>query len=665
MKKINLFDNRINFLLPILFLFIQSTFTFSQHPNCGLYGAVYRLGSSQINCANAHVNEPGTYDYDASCEDLVLEVELQYASAELTEDVDVQIKIPKSTLYPYQFLNLDVFTDNSTTTDYIFDATVTLDENNPEVTLYITFRSTKGGFSTHYLVPRDKLHSQSNFYTYPTLKFDNYTGNIISGTLQQAITDGYVTSASNSCSSGPQLISIHDVLNIDVASYCFHGGWNNQSNQTGNHITHLTMSPGAEIIVEAGNTLILRNELVTCCLNQSDRWKSITVESGATLIALNTTFDNGHYAINAMPGSTIYVKDCHFEDAYVGIYGGPTNDGVGPSVIYANGNTSFTFDGTFNSSYSGEEALDGGKTLAGLKVEDCNNVFVSYNGGSSPSFDNLQYGILLRNSNLYAHKPKFSNLTSGISQFGIWGGGVGIASRSDHQNNFLDVTGFGKNSTVNFNNITFGVVNRGNLLTFKDNKMTDMYSCIDHKDTRQNASIISNFMQTFHIGIDLALNSGPGGEIHENDIYVKTYDDAIGITQLMERKEWDIKQNLIESHKGQFGLLRNSSRFGFIHENTFQMKSTVSDYYSGVKNENGGSVNFYCNYFPSESSSTEAYGMLSSMSPTLYLTCNEFDNYRFSTGFVNGNLNTKGYIVYERIFRTCPWKPNQPDGNHW
>jgi len=109
----------------------------------------------------------------------------------------------------------------------------------------------------------------------------------------------------------------------------------------------------------------------------------------------------------------------------------------------------------------------------------------------------------------------------------------------------------------------------------------------------------------------------------------------------MARKAWKIKQKLIESEEGLFGFLRTGSLFGSIHENTFLMKSSVANYYSGLKNEAAGSVNIFCNDFNADNSSTEAYGMLNAMAPTLYLTCNSFDNYRFSSGFVNANLNTK------------------------
>ena len=263
-------------------------------------------------------------------------------------------------------------------------------------------------------------------------------------------------------------------------------------------------------------------------------------------------------------------------------------------------------------------------------------------GNNVVQFNNLQYGILLKNSNLRAIKPVFSNMTSGISQFGIWGAGVAIASRSDLQNNSIVVKGFGKNSITNFNNLTYGIVNRGSKLEFTDNKMTSIYTCIDHKDTRQAVSIKSNRMEPYHIGLDLAFNTGAtDGEIQENDIIVKSYNDAIGINMQRDRKDWKIKQNLIESEEGLFGFLRTGSLFGSIHENIFHMKSSVANYYSGLKNEAAGSVNIFCNDFNADNSSTEAFGMLNVMAPTLYLTCNSFDNYRFSSGFVNGNLNTK------------------------
>ncbi|MEI2694451.1 MAG: T9SS type A sorting domain-containing protein [Saprospiraceae bacterium] len=624
-------------LWVILFLFHSTGFLEAQNPNCDLYGASYTIGASYTDCANAHVDDPVVNDFDAACENIILEVELQWASYDLNKPVLVQIQIEKSNRCPLKVIDLGLFTDNSTNDYFIFDAIVTLDENHPIESFSLVMQELAGCNGIINVVAYDKLESQSSYFEYPPLKTGNYSGPILSGSLEDAISNIFMVSSTNSCTN-VQEFAVSNLLEVDVASYCFLGSWNIGGNPD-NSYAHITMSPGAEIVVKEGNTLTLKNELVTCCFANSDRWKSITVETGATLIALNTTFDNGHYAINALPGSTIIVSDCYFKDAYVGIYGG---SGGGPTFVSVSGKSSFTFDGSFNSTYSNEPSLEGAKPLAGIKLEDCASVLLSNIGNNVVQFNNLQYGILLKNSNLRAIKPVFSNMTSGISQFGIWGAGVAIASRSDLQNNSILVKGFGKNSIANFNNLTYGIVNRGNKIEFTDNKMTNIYTCIDHKDTRQAVSIKSNRMEPYHIGLDLAFNTGAtDGEIQENDLIIKSYNDAIGINMQMDRKDWKIKQNLIESEEGLFGFLRTGSLFGSIHENTFHMKSSVANYYSGLKNEAAGSVNIFCNDFDADNSSTEAYGILNVMAPTLYLTCNSFDNYRFSSGFVNGNLNTK------------------------
>ncbi|MEO6189059.1 MAG: hypothetical protein ABIO44_00555, partial [Saprospiraceae bacterium] len=479
----------------------------------------------------------------------------------------------------------------------------------------------------------DKLASEQNYYYREGANFKDLNKLYVSGLLSDNIAQFKLTKPELS-SISPQKFKIIGKLIIDVPEYHLLGQCN-VGIPPGPGYAHVSMDPGAEIVVNPGSVLYITNNYIQSCSNE--RWKSITLLPGAYLISENSTFDNAHIAVDAKAGSLVIINDCHFLDPYIGI------DAIEPGVILnVTGDCKFRFDGTFNSSYPGEPTLEGNKSLAGIRIQNGMTSCIKGTSTKFPYFDGLQYGILAQNTDLEVTRVKFLNLNSGISQFGFWGGGVGIASRSDNQNNVLNVTGFGKNERINFNHCTVGILNRGNKTIVKDNNMSDIYLCIDHKDTRSDCEISSNRLVANHVGIDLAYNKGTNGNIHHNDIITVDNDDAIGINQTRDYKYWLITKNLFESNKGQFGFNRLATigSGSNIVENTFKMNNSVRNNYTALKNDGTGTTNIMCNYFESSNRNIDAYGLLNNTSPSIYLYCNQFDNYRYSTGFVNGNLGT-------------------------
>ncbi|NOT37718.1 MAG: hypothetical protein HOP11_10115 [Saprospiraceae bacterium] len=632
------------FIIISLFL-INQTLSYSQIPDCfdNKYRFYYTAHDTYIDCHS--VSSPPWSNIDAACENINLSsrIFLIEGDPHPNESIDIRITFQAGASCPISIVNSGNFIVTQSGINYTLDATVSLtNQNNNSVTLQCILKNLKG-CNGHYLFEYwDKLSSETQFKFRGKLNVGNYTGPVLSGSLQQAITEFRVVSPNNSCVD-VQGISVDGVLNIDVPNYCIIGQWNNSFGPPyGNELAHITMSSGAEIVVKAGNKLTIKNNNVRCCLSADghtaiSRWKSITVEPGATLELINSNFNNGHFAVHAMANSTVIVSDCWFQSAYVGIY---SEGSQGPAIINVSGKTQFTNVG-FYPMYSGELALDGGKPLAGIKVENCKSVNVTNAGNLLyPRFVDLQYGILTKNSNVNVVKSYFRSMNSGIPQFNFKGGGIGIACQSD-QNNLLTVSGFGKNDQVNFEELNIGIANKGSLLTVEKNKTSNVNICVQHEDTKLRATINNNRFEANKIGISLSGNEGQNGQIQNNDIITKINDDAIGISRNLDRKFWNISNNLVTTEKGAFGFLNNSSVQSQIQENTFLLKTSASAPFSGVKNENSVNTGYSCNLFPAESTSLEAYGMLSSAALQTRFNCNSFNNYRFSTGFINSNLGTE------------------------
>ncbi|MCI1266074.1 MAG: T9SS type A sorting domain-containing protein [Saprospiraceae bacterium] len=402
-----------------------------------------------------------------------------------------------------------------------------------------------------------KCPNQANYTQNANLTYASSTGPVVNGSLNQLIMDGVLTNASNSCLSATRF-TVNGNLDIDVPNYCGIG----QGTYLGG-AAHIRMTAGSTITVKSGSTFNLKDNYIIACDGQ--RWNSIIVEPFATLNVINTTFDNGHFEINALAGSRVTCQGSTFKDGAIGI-------NAENGAIINSDNCDFVFTGAFKSFYPNEPPIVGNRTFAGIKA---NFAPVKVSNGST--FSNLLNGIWGDNSNIDDNGSTYSNFWDyGTNNYGSGSGAVfngnGIHSISSVGNN-LSVEG----STFNVGNT--GIYTKGvNCTNIKLNTMpyvlTGMYfdqspgRNFDIKSNTINAtsrgmifgwtgdvnSIIVNDQNSINligensVGIDLFEVGGPNKFIHNNNISIGP--GYIGINHINSRNTWMYNNSIFSNGAG-------------------------------------------------------------------------------------------------------------------
>ncbi|MBK8644723.1 MAG: T9SS type A sorting domain-containing protein [Saprospiraceae bacterium] len=418
-----------------------------------------------------------------------------------------------------------------------------------------------------------KCLSDPYYKRYITFLYNSSNGFVVQGSLQELINNLKLASQANSCSNRQQLI-INGNLDIDAGYYCLlgHGDYQNGA-------SHIRMLPGSSITVKSGNVLTLNENYVIACDGQ--RWNSIVVEPGAILKVFNTTFDNGHFEIEAKSGSTVIVKDSKFKDAAIGIR---ADEFANVDVE----DSEFIFQG-FNASYAGEPALEA-KTWSGIYAEKSG---VRVNAGS---FINLLNGVRTLDSKLTVEESNFNN---------IWEVGNSNISAEKSNGKAIHSAGLPNNTLVSnctVENSNWGIYTKGVNCTASNNHMKNVLTGMqfDYSPGRK-FDIKHNNLAAVNRGINFSWTGEVSSIIvNERNTIQLMGQNAIGIELVETRGNLKtIFQNDIQIGDGYKGIHHLNSGGTWTYNNSIYANGTQSFPNAGISIIGGRDNLVACNYLSS------------------------------------------------------------------
>ncbi|HQX44486.1 MAG TPA: T9SS type A sorting domain-containing protein [Saprospiraceae bacterium] len=476
----------------------------------------------------------------AGCEPIVFKVVPGWSGTP-QEIGEVLIEIIRDV--PFEVVDLGDFTKEEVIVNGILERTLFKARFDPAEVPWadklLVLRDLYGGQAR--FIYEYKCLSDPYYKRYITFLYNSSNGFVVQGSLQELINNLKLANQANSCINRQQLI-INGNLDIDAGYYCLlgHGDYQNGA-------SHIRMLPGSSITVKSGNILTLNENYVIACDGQ--RWNSIVVEPGAILKVFNTTFDNGHFEIEAKSGSTVIVKDSKFKDAAIGIR---ADEFANVDVE----DSEFIFQG-FNASYDGEPALEA-KTWSGIYAEKSG---VRVNAGS---FINLLNGVRTLDSKLTVEESNFNN---------IWEVGNSNISAEKSNGKAIHSVGLPNNTLVSnctVENSNWGIYTKGVNCTAGNNHMTNVLTGMqfDYSPGR-TFDIKHNNITALNRGINFSWTGEVSSIIvNEQNTIQLTGKNAIGIDLVETRGNLKtIFQNNIHIGNGYKGINHENSRGSWIYNN--------------------------------------------------------------------------------------------------
>ena len=375
---------------------------------------------------------------------------------------------------------------------------------------------------------------------------------------------------------------------------------------------NITMKGEAEIIVSSGNSLGIKDnvELINCPLE--GYWKSITVESGATLNADGATFQGANSAIRIKDGGVAVINNCTFIDNFIGI----TVEEGGTLVVngstFTNCNTALENKSNQTIEFVGNTVLDctnGINSIGNPTMTLEENTFANGSKGISfigtpnvlsfnrNSFDNYQTGISLTSSqssvnltSTFGNENTFTNNRYGIfSNTDMW------IQHSIFDNNNVAITSWFANDVrvwdCQIDESHIAVDGYKSMLNLKDNFIgintpvntgVNMILC---EATQINSSIITAYKSAINsiagVNIEITDNcqlTALGGGSNISGAAVKSFDDI----------NFSVHNSLIESGGNMGGIFLNSSSPCTISNNYITMNDDFDS--SGIRVHGGGQI---------------------------------------------------------------------------
>jgi len=511
----------------------------------------------------------------AGCEPIVFKVVPGWFSTP-QEIGEVLIEITRDV--PFEVVDLGDFTKEEVFVNGILERTLFKARFDPAEVPWadklLVLRDLHGGqarFTYEY-----KCLSDPYYKRYITFMYNSSNGFVVQGSLQELINKLKLANQTSSCSNRQQLI-INGNLDIDAGYYCLlgHGDYQNGA-------SHIRMMPGSTITVKSGNILTLNENYLVACDGQ--RWNSIVVEPGAILKVFNTTFDNGHFEIEAKSGSTVIVKDSKFKDAAIGIR---ADEFVNLDVE----DSEFIFQG-FNASYAGEPALEA-KTWSGIYAEKSG---VRVNSGA---FINLLNGVRTLDSKLTLDGTNFKNILE------VGNSNVNNGSAEKSNGKAIHATGLPNNTLVSnctVDNCNWGIYSKGVNCTASNNHMTNVLTGMqfDYSPGR-TFDIKHNNITAVNRGINFSWTGEVSSIIvNEQNTIQLMGQNAVGI-ELVETRGYlkTIFQNNIQIGNGYKGINHLNSGGTWTYNNSIYANGTHSLPNVGISISGGRDNLVACNYLSS------------------------------------------------------------------
>lgn len=232
----------------------------------------------------------------------------------------------------------------------------------------------------------------------------------------------------------------------------------------------MRMQPGAGIVVQSHNTLILKtvshNGGFYGC---GQMWRGIRVEPQANLESVFSWIADAQYAVEALDKSNILLQSNTFRRNYTGLFfnaGGEFNlenfadntiDGADPLLP----------------PFAGQTPAPGTRPFAGVDVTGQSNLSIGVAGAQPNRFLHLRNGIITNNTNTEIRNSTFEGILRVNTEpnYPFTGFAVRHSGGAAHA---LTLEGLGKNAAATFHNCTEGVWATGTDVDVQEARMTGM-----------------------------------------------------------------------------------------------------------------------------------------------------------------------------------------------
>ena len=187
----------------------------------------------------------------------------------------------------------------------------------------------------------------------------------------------------------------------------------------------LEFGPGAEIIIQANQTMLASDTKMYACTNM---WKGITVKSGGHLNVLEDSWiEDAQYAISAENNASLNVQDTRFNRNYVGIRNtSATSATTIMNILNFSGNI-FMCSDPLNDGYSSQIPVPGEVSYAGISLNKCIASNIGRYNLPANLFSRMHYGIRALKSTVIVQNCEFSHMIGlegdGASATGIYSRG--------------------------------------------------------------------------------------------------------------------------------------------------------------------------------------------------------------------------------------------------
>ena len=260
----------------------------------------------------------------------------------------------------------------------------------------------------------------------------------------------------------------------------------------------ICMLDGAEIKVPSGNTLRIHDTHIRGCLK---RWKSITVETGATLIFSTDgggLVEDAQYAVFPQSKAEVSIQRTEFNKNYISLY---FNDPFGEFNLEPFFGNTMQCTAPLKPHYDPNDPNDGTWSYAGIYTigQDILDI-VSFGAYSTNYFVNLRNGIITIGAHLTVRGAQFIDILD-MNEYGFLEG-YGIWAQAVNGSRRLTVQGFGETGTPSFQNCTNGILSWGMAVDgIRNNNMLQMGFGVRSLFARDQLTIFDNAVEASRMGI--------------------------------------------------------------------------------------------------------------------------------------------------------------------
>ncbi len=289
------------------------------------------------------------------------------------------------------------------------------------------------------------------------------------------------------------------------------------------------LNPGVEILVTAGNTLVLENSKVYAC---TDMWKGIRVQADGKLKSADSEICEAEYAVLPENGSTVLLENTKFYRNYLGLYI-PTPSTGNTSITLQMRNCEFATYGTIRPTYIGQTTSPGTKSLAGIYA---NKTYIDLGSNYQPNrFCDMSNGVISSSTNISVSNCIFMDILPDAHYQSITGSMVNNSTYNGsaiyafgNNGQLLKQRGFGMNGQASFINCKYGVFTDKMNLDSRDNNMTGMLTGYrTNFGSNLTTDISGNKIVSRSTAIDLRFNDNAYHLwVSDNEIYFGEFSSA-------------------------------------------------------------------------------------------------------------------------------------------